>query len=471
MSITDGELANQIRMRRLQESIPTDYTIWKDGSTYRAESNIAGGTDYSGTNVATVLQSVITTLKTVGGKISIKSPINLTGRLDLSNITKGLIMEGISDDEHAVTIAQNNDVVFDLTGSAGIKFVNMYFLVPTEYAPSNIFLLARKSTAASAGNHTFDGCIFNSYTSTADKWFYIYGSELNLFLNCAFYAKNTMCCITAKNIDTVTSPYQTIATGEQSMQQIYFTNNTVFSMPLSGAVPYVEIEGAKNVIFSNIYAGSGNNSLYFLKFRYHATPLSIEAVCVRDSLIEQRIVTSETPPALVNLLNFKIDNLIDSPDASSNIVDLNKANLRVDGHSINDLKMGTAGNTLNYNNLRYSHINLLRGYDGTEPTINVADLTSSEIEVLDYAHVSVSAKNGLCTIIARKTGSVTENSGSSTGTGAEQTIAHSLVATPTMISVTPTVTGATVSGVWANATNIYCTVTSGKAFNWSAKVI
>lgn len=59
--------------------------------------------------------------------------------------------------------------------------------------------------------------------------------------------------------------------------------------------------------------------------------------------------------------------------------------------------------------------------------------------------------------------------GTSTGTGSEQTIAHGLRAAPSRVSVTPTVTGATVSAVWADATNLYATVTTDKAYAWSAE--
>lgn len=72
--------------------------------------------------------------------------------------------------------------------------------------------------------------------------------------------------------------------------------------------------------------------------------------------------------------------------------------------------------------------------------------------------------------ICRNIGYITENSGSSKGTGASQTIAHGLVTTPKKISIVPTVSGANVTGLYANSTNIYVTVTSGKTFNWSAEV-
>jgi len=65
----------------------------------------------------------------------------------------------------------------------------------------------------------------------------------------------------------------------------------------------------------------------------------------------------------------------------------------------------------------------------------------------------------------------TENSGTDTGNGAQQTIAHGLIVQPNSVSVIPDVTGTTVTSIWADATNIYCTVTNGKAYHWSAKIV
>lgn len=64
----------------------------------------------------------------------------------------------------------------------------------------------------------------------------------------------------------------------------------------------------------------------------------------------------------------------------------------------------------------------------------------------------------------------TGNSGSSTGTGVLQTIAHSLIKTPNNVSIVPTAIGTIVSDTRVDATNIYVTVTNGKSFNWSAAV-
>jgi hypothetical protein len=59
MSLTDGEYWSQARARRLQESIPTSYTVWKDGTSYRAESNKSGLPCYSDTDLATVAQDAL----------------------------------------------------------------------------------------------------------------------------------------------------------------------------------------------------------------------------------------------------------------------------------------------------------------------------------------------------------------------------------------------------------------------------
>ena len=65
---------------------------------------------------------------------------------------------------------------------------------------------------------------------------------------------------------------------------------------------------------------------------------------------------------------------------------------------------------------------------------------------------------------------VTESSGSSAGTGSEQTIAHGLVAAPTKLTITPLSTDGLCSKMWADATNIYVTFTPNKNYNWSAEI-
>ena len=61
--------------------------------------------------------------------------------------------------------------------------------------------------------------------------------------------------------------------------------------------------------------------------------------------------------------------------------------------------------------------------------------------------------------------------GTSTGTGASQTIAHGLSSAPNMVSVVPAATGVSVTNLYADGTNIYLTVTTDKVYSWSAMVV
>jgi parallel beta-helix repeat protein len=65
---------------------------------------------------------------------------------------------------------------------------------------------------------------------------------------------------------------------------------------------------------------------------------------------------------------------------------------------------------------------------------------------------------GLHTKCKCNTGYVTESTGSSIGTGSEQIIAHSLAAEPSGVSVIPYERGAEVGAFWADAKNIYITI-------------
>ena len=83
---------------------------------------------------------------------------------------------------------------------------------------------------------------------------------------------------------------------------------------------------------------------------------------------------------------------------------------------------------------------------------------------------AISVANATGPQVDHNGGIVTEKSGSSTGTGAEQTIAHGLISTPSKVNIVPTQIGTILYGLWADVTNIYPTVTNGKTFIWSAEV-
>lgn len=61
--------------------------------------------------------------------------------------------------------------------------------------------------------------------------------------------------------------------------------------------------------------------------------------------------------------------------------------------------------------------------------------------------------------------------GTGTGNGASQTIAHGLTGTPNFVSVVPTASGTSVTGLYADSTNVYLTVTNGKGYGYVIMVV
>jgi hypothetical protein len=109
-------------MHRVVQSIPASYTIWLDGATYRAESNIDGGTDYSGTNPTTVVQQAIN----IGGDVAFRGTITFPSVLTLHN---NLILsgEGIGATTLKLANSANCILIDEPTARSNITFRNLTF--------------------------------------------------------------------------------------------------------------------------------------------------------------------------------------------------------------------------------------------------------------------------------------------------------------------------------------------------------
>jgi hypothetical protein len=362
------------------------YTIFAEsGTTYAKNAN--GVISYSSTSGTTVLQLVIDAIRgTTNPKIIFNGDLTITDRINMTGITNGMTWE---QQNGKIIINQNSNVVFDCTGSAAFCFKNMYFLVTASYTPSNIFLLARTSSGQSAGNHVFQNCIFNSYTSNADKWIYDYGSEIIDFQTCAFYANNTFIMLTTSNFDSVTSPFVTIATGPQSTSQISFCAETTFS-PNNDVIPPIELEGVQSVYLTNVWAGTAARSNYLLWFRYAATPVHCDQIVIRDSFIEQRLIVSDTPGGAISIENLKLDSVRNQPDVGSTTVSLNNTDLYVVGHTISNLQIYLiSGVKLEYKDLVASQLILFNGDPTYEPSVLVNTATATNIAMYNSDHATV----------------------------------------------------------------------------------
>jgi len=91
---SDGQkISASLAWDRMIQSVPASYVVWKDGSTYRAECLLKGGTDYSGTDAATVIQSAIDAhTNSEPTRIYCKGTISLSSAITLDN-KRNLILE------------------------------------------------------------------------------------------------------------------------------------------------------------------------------------------------------------------------------------------------------------------------------------------------------------------------------------------------------------------------------------------
>ena len=113
----DGKFVKEAEWARLIESIPASYTVWKDGTTYRAECLKKGGTDYSGTDAYTVINSA---LQASTGKIFLKDAVySMSNYLLVENPLQivGESKTGTILDFSTTTPATNRIIIKDNNGA------------------------------------------------------------------------------------------------------------------------------------------------------------------------------------------------------------------------------------------------------------------------------------------------------------------------------------------------------------------
>jgi len=162
---------------RLLESIPAGYTVWKDGSTYRAEANFSGGTDYSSDTFSTLWNSMVSTGRsiflrkatyTVGA-----TNLDLVADLDISS-EAGAIIEGDA--------AQTRDIFVSSAACDNLKMRNLHIkdankAISLTHASKNVTLeniygedclwVARLVTASELASD-FTGCHISGLVDVFD---------------------------------------------------------------------------------------------------------------------------------------------------------------------------------------------------------------------------------------------------------------------------------------------------------------
>lgn len=176
------------------------------------------------------ISSAAQSIADVGGKVAITQNMTTTTPINATNLYDGIVFEGLGGGVDGVHLGpmitgQHTGVLFDCTGSRYLTFRDFSIKGHATTTPTVGFLLARETAGSSSGEHNF----FNINTDVNSEFsvaaVYNYGSEINNWFGCsianAIPGGKTM-VFTGYNVSSVTSTFQTIATGVQS--------NTVFNL-------------------------------------------------------------------------------------------------------------------------------------------------------------------------------------------------------------------------------------------------
>ena len=431
MSWTSGEKLSQSRLRRLSETIPSTYTIWKDGSTYRAETNMSGGTDYNGTNASIVIQAAIDTLTTTGGLIflkeghySISTALNMLSDVTVKGATNGAtVLEATG----SVTIFKNKNQAsgdtftdFDIqlddmtlnadSGDHGVHFVNVQG-----------FKLERIIFKGGGSTHRaveLDGCEMGEINGCQTV-----GSGIAVL--CPSPKTPRASIIISDNELGGGAACDHPGLLVDRAYRIIASNNMINYHGLSSELIFQN--SANGIIISGNHIFDGG---------YHG--ISIDG-CRFIQIIGNDIIDN-SQNALGTYDGVKLSG--DSQDIliKDNII----RNINFASHKYAIEEAGTSNRNIFSEN-------------------SVVSVTTPYI-----------VKIGALTVVKNNIGHVTENSGTSTGTGAQQTIAHGIGPglTPNHITLTNTDDGANpYESAAADATNIYVTAVNLKKYTWEVNFI
>lgn len=397
---------------------PYSYIIYQTSGTIYARNGTTGAVDYSGADAATVINSAITALGGHGGKILIKK-----GSYDIATTIHacgGLRIEGEGLNKYAnqqgtcLQLTADNTAVIDVNVAD-----NQYF-----FSIANIELYGNGhttggQTAGDITSGTFGIKLTNSFSDYLIENCFIHGFYCNIYGDTnGWYGRITNCWLEGSTFGGFFKHKQIIIANTNSSGNAYGFN-------FYGTARDVIINGC------HIYKNTGG-SLY----------IEHRAAGTRRYIVEASQLTDDV--------------------AGIKIYAYTGANVKI---SINNCEIGR----VDYTTQNYA---LESWTDGTGTIVWQVDNT--KFFTVGTAYLNTLAGTGHsfkfgCT----NTGYVTEASGTSTGTGSEQTIAHGCSFTPTTAQVflSECSTGAALAyqSDVPDATNIYVTATADKTYNWHVK--
>jgi hypothetical protein len=427
MKITKGGQDTVGDMQRVAQSIPASYTVWKDGTQTIAESNIKGGTDYTTGTDSVVIQNAIDAL--TSGQIFLRNGIySATVHIIDKPVTlRGESREGVIL-QHTGNVVGFANTAQQEWGGQGIYDLTIDGVDSTGYGLYMQYLHRGLSSRFNIKNCS-TGLLVEGCISTSFDGFFIHTTGLGVTM----IGNATMACNANQfrggeimALGVYPAAYFRAAGGDVS-------GNTFLGTTLEGSTDVMV-----NMASVAAKIPYGNRFIACWFETTHATP----------SFITEQLEGGATVYTRGNLY---LGNKFAAEHNFSAII-MRGGNNRFIHNAFLPTGAATVGSIY-----AWSDDNLIEGNyleDTTGHTLSIVDTGARNI-----------TKNNL--------NFVTENSGTSTGTGGEETIVHGCASTPTKITVTPTVTGTTVTNLFqeAGANHFHVTVTNLKTYNWKAEVL
>lgn len=421
-----------------------DYLIYNDGNDVVALNCLNGIDEFRNASTHLVLNDVVKALREsptgltyCPGKILFRDDIAITGTVNLTMIM-GLELMGTGHflGGKAIKI-KTNSIPFDLTGSKYLKFTNLRFKILSGYNPPTLFLLARENASELSQGHTFEHCCFDSFQGDASSALvYIYGTERVSFIDCLWRSKKRAVTITAGNIDSLSSPCQTIYSG------VTVSDNIIFSacrfLRPANFTPSGEtilIDGGKIVDFDPrcVFDAVNNESLYAIKFVFNSgSPHTISI----DGYFRQNVITADDQGSQKFIKDVSLrDVYVDV--TSGTIIDLNKTNVIARGWIIEGIHTPvTSGPIMEFKYLWSSTIYTHTAHT-TEPALHiVTNIKYSDVSMYNSSKFTLSGTLVNTEVIFRGTGGGTRNSGTQSNCVNGTWIKHDLIGTPGPITLT-----------------------------------
>ena len=410
---------------------PASYVVYVQGSTIYAQSCVAGGTNFSGIDAATVINNALATLTTGGlvfikrGVYTINAPLNLLG---LNNLT-------IMGESAAYSTAGNAGTLLQLGNG-----VNDSLFKKLENADTYAYLtIANMFLYGNAANQTGGYAI--QLTHSIDVRIHDVAVK-NFFSGGIISTANALnTWIRDCSVSSCLGDGITVGSGAA---HCIIEGNEIFSNGGNGITRYGSERGTR-IVGNDVYLNAQ------------------DGIQLTDDLIEPYVVDNDIHSNNtagghhgIYLLGANVGSPMHSPFVSGNVFYSNGGGgiglycpNWVDG-------MRVFGNRFDTENLAIE----------TQGVVNNSIIRDNQF-VSCGTNLSIADVNY---VLKKNIGNVTENSGSSIGTGAQQTIAHGCAFTPTynQVQLSERSTGASLAyqSAGPDATNIYITAIALKDYNW-----